>query len=85
MADHGDRLPCFFADANADCLPDEAEGRIVAFDGAAAEGDLLLDARDLRCRIRVHNPLYALELLHESIESLAGPLEADCAQLGLRR
>jgi formate-dependent nitrite reductase cytochrome c552 subunit len=33
----------------------------------------------------VHNPAYALQLLYDSIEDLAGPLGVDMGTLGLLR
>jgi hypothetical protein len=35
--------------------------------------------------IHVHNPHYALELLYDSMEDLAGPLDVDFAAFGLIR
>lgn len=80
--------PYFFADANADGRVDQVDGRGVAF--KAWTPRLLKAAYNWKFVTAdpgayAHNPHYALELLHDSIEDLAGPLELDFSALGIRR
>jgi len=84
----GSRHPYFFADANGDGVADQADGKPVAY--ASWTPRLLKAAYNWKfvnsdAGIHVHNPHYALELLHDAMEDLAGPLELDFAALGLRR
>lgn len=84
----GHRYPYFFTDANGDGIADEAGGRPVAYKSWTP--------RSLRAAYNwklvtsdpgnfAHNPPYVLELLHDSIEDLAGPLGVDMKQLNLLR
>jgi hypothetical protein len=84
----GNRYPYFFSDANGDGFIDEAEGRAVPYNAWTP--------RSLRTAYNwklvtadpgnyAHNPPYALELLHDSIEDLAGPLGTDMEALDLLR
>jgi len=84
----GNRHPYFFADANGDGVADQAEGKPVAYNGWTPR--LLKAAYNWKfvnsdAGIHVHNPHYALELLYDSMEDLAGPMEMDFAVLGLIR
>lgn len=84
----GSRHPYFFADANADGVADQADGRPVPY--ASWTPRMLKAAYNWKFvgsdkGIHVHNPHYALELLYDSMEDLAGPLEVDFAALGLIR
>jgi len=88
MVYNGERYPYFFADANGDGVIDEAGGRAVAYDAFTPR--LLKAIYNWKFvtadhGIHVHNPHYALELLYDSIEDLAGPLGMDFAGLGLLR
>lgn len=84
----GSRHPYFFADANGDGVADQADGRPVAY--TAWTPRMLKAAYNWKFvasdkGIHVHNPHYALELLHDSMEDLAGPLDIDFGALGLVR
>lgn len=84
----GSRHPYFFADANGDGVADAADGKPLPY--AAWTPRLLRAAYNWKFvgsdrGIHVHNPHYALELLHDSMEDLAGPLGIDFAALGLGR
>jgi len=84
----GNRHPYFFADANGDGVADEADGMPVPYNGWTPR--LLKAAYNWKFvgadkGIHVHNPHYALELLHDSMEDLAGPLGVDFEALGLIR
>jgi hypothetical protein len=84
----GDRYPYFFADANGDGLADEADGRPVAYNAWTPR--LLKAAFNWKAVSAdpgafAHNAPYALELLYDSIEDLAGPLGMDVAALGILR
>lgn len=85
----GERHPYFFADANGDGVVDQtAEGRPQPYNSWTPR--LLRGAYNWKFvgadpGIHVHNPVYALQLLHDSIEDLAGPLGVDFAGLGLVR
>jgi hypothetical protein len=84
----GGRYPYFFADGNGDGQPDTAEGRPVAY--ASWTPRMLRAAYNWKLVTAdpgayAHNPHYALELLHDSIEDLSGALGVDMASLGLRR
>jgi len=84
----GARYPYFFADANADGLADEAEGRPVGYDAFTPR---LLKAvynwKFIKADpgIHVHNPYYALELAYDSVEDLAGSLGRDISEYNLLR
>lgn len=80
--------PYFYADANGDGVADRADGRPVPY--AAWTPRMLRAAYNWKlvtsdAGIHVHNPHYALELLYDSIEDLAGPLGVDLAALRLNR
>lgn len=82
------RHPYFFADSNGDGVADLADGKPVPY--AAWTPRLLKAAYNWKFvgsdkGIHVHNPHYALELLHDSMEDLSGPLEVDFGALGLVR
>ena len=84
----GNRHPYFFTDANGDGVADQAEGRPLPYAGWTPR--LLRAAYNWKFvgsdkGIHVHNPHYALELLHDSMEDLAGPLGIDFKALGLNR
>ncbi|SFD26940.1 cytochrome c3 family protein [Tropicimonas isoalkanivorans] len=88
MVYDGDRYPYFFADANGDGVADEAEGRRVNY--GAWTPRLLKAAFNWKAVTAdpgayAHNPPYALELIYDSIEDLAGPLDVDMEALGLFR
>ena len=84
----GGRHPYFFADANGDGRADEADGKRVAYDAftprllKAAFNWKVIDADP---GIHVHNPHYALELLYDSIEDLAGSLDRDMSAFNIAR
>lgn len=82
------RYPYFFTDANGDGATDMADGRPLVY-GAWTP-------RSLRAAFNwklvsadpgayAHNPYYALELLHDSIVDLSGPLGIDPQDIGLLR
>ena len=88
MVYDGNRYPYFFTDANGDGAIDQAEGKAVRYNAWTP--------RSLRTAYNwklvtadpgnyAHNPLYALELLYDSIEDLSGPLGVDMEALGLLR
>ncbi len=88
MVYDGNRYPYFFTDANGDGVIDQAEGSVVRYNAWTP--------RSLRTAYNwklvtadpgnyAHNPLYALELLYDSIEDLSGPLGMDMQALGLLR
>lgn len=84
----GNRYPYFFADANGDGVADMVDGRAQSY--ADWTPRLLRAAYNWKLVTAdpgayVHNPHYALELLHDSIADLAGPLEVDMDSLRLLR
>ncbi|MFZ7089932.1 ammonia-forming cytochrome c nitrite reductase subunit c552 [Primorskyibacter sp. 2E233] len=84
----GARYPYFFADANADGLVDEADGRAVAY--SAFTPRLLKAVYNWKFikadpGIHVHNPHYALELVYDAIEDLTQALGRDMSEYGLLR
>ncbi|MCK8462485.1 cytochrome C [Aliiroseovarius sp. S1339] len=84
----GTRYPYFFADANADGLADEADGRSVSYDAFTPR--LLKAVYNWKFitadpGIHVHNPHYALELAYDSVEDLSAALGRDFAEFGLLR
>ena len=88
MVYDGGSYPYFFADANGDGLADQAEGRLVAYDTWTPR--LLRATFNWKVvtadpGIHAHNPVYALELLYDSIEDLADPLGVEMETLGLLR
>lgn len=71
------RHPYFFTDHNRDGIPDQAEGAPMAY--ASWTPRLLKAAYNWKfvgadAGIHVHNPHYALQLLHDSAEDLSGGL-----------
>lgn len=84
----GGRYPYFFADANRDGRADELDGRSVSYGSwtprslRAAYNWKLVTADP---GAYAHNPHYALELLHDSIADLAGPLGVDMDALNILR
>ena len=88
MVYNGDRYPYFFADANGDGVADEAEGRAVAYNAwtpRLLKATYNWKAVSADPGAFAHNAPYALELLYDSIESLAGPLGIDMDELELLR
>jgi hypothetical protein len=89
MVYDGARYPYFFADANGDGVVDQnAEGGPVAF--ASWTPRLLKAAYNWKVvsadpGIHVHNPYYALELLHDSVEDLASAEGMDIDMSGMMR
>lgn len=88
MVYDGRRHPYFFADANGDGRADESAGKPVAYDRWTPR--LLQAAYNWKFVTAdpgayAHNPHYALELLYDSAEDLAGPLGRDMAGIGMRR
>lgn len=84
----GHRHPYFFADANGDGVADTVDGKPVAYNAWTPR--LLKAAYNWKFvgsdkAIHVHNPHYALELLHDSIEDLSVPLGVDFDRFGLLR
>lgn len=84
----GARYPYWFADANGDGMADQADGRAVAYNAwtprlVRAVYNWKFVTADHG--VHVHNPAYALELLYDSIEDLAAPLDVDMADLNLLR
>lgn len=84
----GGRHPYFFSDANGDGVADQAEGKPIPY--AAWTPRLLKAAYNWKFvgsdkGIHVHNPHYALELLYDSMEDLAGPLGVEFVTLRLIR
>ncbi|MCD7059360.1 cytochrome C [Pelagibacterium xiamenense] len=82
---NGNRFPYFFADTDADGEPDTADdGDVVRFAGWTPR--LLKAAYNYKFiagdpGAYAHNPHYALQVLHDSIESLSGPLGWDVSGL----
>lgn len=85
----GGRYPYFFADANGDGAADQSEdGRPVGYNAWTPR--MLRTAYNWKLVTSdpgnfAHNPEYALQLLHDSIEDLAGPLGVDMDSLNLLR
>ncbi|NKX43761.1 cytochrome C [Roseicyclus persicicus] len=84
----GGRYPYFFADANGDGVADTADGNPVVY--ASWTPRLLRASYNWKLVTAdpgayAHNPHYALELLYDSIEDLAGALGVEMASLGLLR
>lgn len=84
----GSHHPYFFTDANGDGVADQVDGKAVPYNAWSPR--LLKAAYNWKFvgsdhGVHVHNPHYALELLHDSMEDLAGPLDIDFAALGLVR
>ncbi|EPX76669.1 hypothetical protein [Salipiger mucosus] len=84
----GGHYPYFFADANGDGLADERDGSRIKY--ASWTPRLLKAAYNWKFvnadhGIHVHNPHYALELIYDSAEDLAGQLDTDFASLNLLR
>lgn len=84
----GSRHPYFFADANGDGAVDRIDGKPVAY--TAWTPRLLKAAYNWKVvnsdkGIHVHNPHYALELLHDSMEDLAGAIGLDFGETGVKR
>lgn len=82
------RYPYFFTDGNGDGMADTVDGRPAAY--GAWTPRLLRAAYNWKLVTAdpgnyAHNPKYALQLLYDSIEDLAGPLEMDVEALGLLR
>ncbi|WP_404404566.1 cytochrome c3 family protein [Pelagibacterium halotolerans] len=81
----GGRYPYFFADADADGVPDTTEdGGVVRFAGWTPR--LLKAAYNYKFIASdpgayVHNPHYAAQVLYDSIESLSDPLGRDMTGL----
>ncbi|PWR04562.1 cytochrome C [Meridianimarinicoccus roseus] len=84
----GSRYPYFFADSNGDGMADQANGKAVPYNAwtprslRAAYNWKLVTADPGNY---AHNPAYVLELLHDAIEDLTGPLGRDMDALGLLR
>ena len=75
-------------DANGDGVADQADGKPVPYNAWTPR--LLKAAYNWKfvssdAGIHVHNPHYALELLYDSMEDLAGPVGIDFAALKLVR
>jgi hypothetical protein len=84
----GGRYPYFFADANGDGMADTTDGSPVAY--ASWTPRMLRAAYNWKLVTAdpgayAHNPHYALELLHDSIADLAGPLGVEMESLNLLR
>lgn len=84
----GHQNPYFFADANGDGVADEVDGKPVIYNAWTPR--LLKAAYNWKfvgsdAGIHVHNPHYALELLYDSMEDLAGPVGIDFVTLNLVR
>lgn len=84
----GARHPYFFADANGDGLADRVDGKPVAYNAWTPR--MLKAAYNWKfvgsdAGIHVHNPHYALELLYDSMEDLAGPTGVDFDAMRLIR
>ena len=84
----GHQYPYFFADANGDGRIDQADGRAVGY--KAWTPRLLKAAYNWKFVTSdggayVHNPHYALELLHDSLEDLAQPLGHDVGAWKIER
>ena len=84
----GGQHPYFFNDANGDSVIDLTEGKPVAYDGwtprmlRAAYNWKLVSSDPGNF---AHNPDYTLELLYDSIEDLAGPLDIDMKETDILR
>lgn len=81
------RHPYFFADANGDGVVDQGDSGPLRY--SAFTPRLLRAAFNWKLVTAdhgayAHNPHYALELLYDAIEDLAGPLGADISDLGSR-
>lgn len=80
--------PYFFTDANGDGVADTADGGAVSYSAwtprslKAAYNWKLVTADP---GIYAHNPHYALELLYDSIEDLAGAMDVEMGTLNLMR
>ena len=79
-----DRALC----ANGDGMADQADGKPVPYNAWSPR--MLKAAYNWKFvgsdgGIHVHNPHYALELLHDSLENLAGPLGIEFTDLKLIR
>lgn len=88
MVYDGHSHPYFFADANGDERIDQADGKSVAY--KAWTPRLLKAAYNWKfvtsdAGAFVHNPHYALELLYDSIEDIAGALGDDFESWNLHR
>jgi hypothetical protein len=84
----GSRHPYFFADANGDGVADQVDGKPVPYNAWSPR--MLKAAYNWKfvgsdTGVHVHNPHYALQLLHDSMEDLSGPLDIDFVALGLVR
>ncbi|GGL81529.1 cytochrome c3 family protein [Wenxinia marina] len=84
----GTRYPYFFVDANGDDRADEGPDGLVAYDGWTPR--LLRAAYNWKLVTSdpgnyAHNPPYVLELLHDSISDLAGPVGTEVGSLGILR
>src|SRR5690606_34405623 len=82
------RHPYFFADVNGDGVADQVDGKPVPY--APWTPRMLKAAYNWKFvgsdgGIHVHNPHYALELLYDSMENLAGPIGTDFKAIGLIR
>ncbi len=80
--------PYFFADANGDGRVDEAGGKPVAYNAWTPR--LLKAAYNWKfvtsdAGAFAHNPHYALELLHDSIDDIAQPLGQSAATWNIQR
>lgn len=80
--------PYFFADANGDGRADQRDGKPVAYNTWTPR--LLKAVYNWKfvtsdAGIYAHNPHYALELLHDSIEDLAVLMNRDFAGMGIQR
>lgn len=88
MVFDGHKHPYFFADANGDGRADEADGKSVAYNAWTPR--LLQAAYNWKfvttdAGAFAHNPHYALELLYDSTEDLAGALGKDFGSWNLAR
>jgi len=88
MVYDGHRYPYFFSDANGDGRADETEGNPVAYNAWTPR--LLKAAYNWKFVTAdpgafAHNPHYALELLYDSIEDLAGKLGRNPSEWNLQR
>lgn len=84
----GSRHPYFFVDANGDGVADQADGKPQPYNAWSPR--MLKAAYNWKfvgsdAGIHVHNPHYALELLHDSMESLAGAIGIQFTDLNLIR
>ncbi len=84
----GHRYPYFFADMNGDGRIDEVDGRAVGYNAWTPR--LLKATYNWKFVTAdpgafAHNPHYALELLYDSIEDLAGALGQDMTAWNLQR